>query len=119
MEKPEFVNTPNGQIIPWWMKSKSNERFIGLKFFFNFEVKHSKKFAAKILIIPDPDSAVKITTSCNQRSLLTYIHSCDRIVMETFVDILEYNLFICYIVDEVWYLRNQLTYVESCNVIIC
>ena len=118
MKQPKFINTANSQIVTRRMKGQSNKRFIWLELFFDFEIEHSQQFATKIFVIPNPNSTVKTTAGCNKGSLLANIHPCDGTVVETFVDIFENNLFIGYVVDKVGYLRNQIVYVESCDIVV-
>lgn len=94
MKQPQFINTPNSQIIPRRMKRQSNKRFIIIKLLLDLKIKHPQQLTIIIFIIPYPNSTIQLTTCRNQRSLLTYIHTCYWIVMETFVKILEDYLFV-------------------------
>ena len=83
------------------MKSESDKRFIGLKFLLHFEVEHSEQFASKIFVVPNSNSAIKMTAAGNEGSLLADIHACDGTVVKSFVYILKNNLFISHIVDKI------------------
>lgn len=59
-----------------------------------------------------------MTASCHKGSLLAYIHAGYGAVVETFVNVLENDLLVCYVVDEVGDLRDKFVEVEGGDIVV-
>lgn len=118
MEESEFVNASNSQIVPRRMESKRKQWLICIQIFFHLEVKHPQQFTSIILVIPYSDGTIQMAAGSNQRSLLADIHTRDGEIVKSFIEVFEDDLFVCEIIEQVGDLRNELVYVEGCDVVV-
>ena len=99
MEKPQFIDAPDCQVVARWMKGKRDEGSVRLKIFFYFEIKHPQQFAAEVFVVPYANGAILLAASGHKGSLFTEIHACDGMVVKALIEILEYDFFVGEVVE--------------------
>ena len=100
------------------MESQCNQGIVSFRVGLDFEVKHSEKFAPKRFVIPNSDGWIFIGTCGKQWSLLADVHAGNSFWMESFVQVLEVDLFFSGFLDDVWNLRNYFIQVKQRDVIV-
>ena len=94
--KAKFIDTAYSKIVPRRMKGQRDQRIECLivhAIFLILETEHPQQLAFRILVVPDSNSVVLLGAGGDQWSLQTYIHGCDRCIMETLEQVIKKDVF--------------------------
>lgn len=116
VEKSKFISTPYCKIVSTWMKRQCYKWFSLA--FFQPEIEHSQQFTTIIFIVPNSYCTVLMATCGKKWSLQTQIHTSDRMIMKTFVQILKENIFTISIFGDVSNLWHKLVQENCRNIIV-